>query len=187
MDKADLQTVIRRILKDIRIDLGDEFDRNFERQAFFSEKWQRRSSPIRPGRAILVDTGKLRQSIKSQSTDDSIRFYSDLPYASIHNEGGEIKVTRKMKAFFWHKYYEATGSFGRRKDGSPRRDKRTLQLSTEAEFWRCMALMKVGQSIRIPRRQFLGAAPEVEKLVTEIIEDNLAEYFEQADLLGKDK
>ncbi len=34
-----IQRVIRNILKDIRIDLGDEFDKNFERQAFFSEQW----------------------------------------------------------------------------------------------------------------------------------------------------
>lgn len=176
MEKG-IQRVIRNILKDIRIDLGDEFDRNFERQAFFSEKWERRKTPIRPGRAILVDTGKLRQSIRSQSTDTSIRFFSDLPYASIHNDGGEIKVTRKMKAFFWHKYYEATGSFGRKKNGERRNDKRTIQLSTEAEFWKCMALMKVGQSIIIPKRQFLGASPEVEQAVKDIIEENLAEYF----------
>lgn len=177
MEKG-IQRVIRNILKDIRIDLGDEFDRNFERQAFFSEKWARRKSPIRPGRAILVDTGKLRQSIRSQSTDNSIRFFTDLPYAGIHNEGGEIKVTRKMKAFFWHKYYEATGSFGRKKNGERRNDKRTIQLSTEAEFWKCMALMKVGQSITIPKRQFLGASPEVEQAVKDIIEENLTEYFE---------
>lgn len=177
MEKG-IQKVIRNILKDIRIDLGDEFDRNFERQAFFSEKWERRKSLVRPGRAILVDTGKLRQSIRSQSTDTSIRFFSDLPYAGIHNEGGEIKVTRKMKAFFWNKYYEATGSFGRKKNGERRKDKRTIQLSTEAEFWKCMALMKVGKSIKIPRRRFLGASPEVEKVVKEIIEENLTDYFE---------
>ena len=40
-----------------------------------------------------------------------------------------------------------------------------------------MALMRVGSVIHIPRRQFLGAAPEVEKAVTEIIEKNLEEYF----------
>lgn len=176
MEKG-IQKVIGNILKDIRIDLGDEFDRNFGRQAFFSEKWERRKSPVRPGRAILADTGRLRQSIRSQSTDSSIRFYSDLPYAGIHNDGGEIKVTRRMKAFFWHKYYEATGSFGRKKNGERRNDKRTVQLSTEAEFWKFMALMKEGRSIKIPRRRFLGASPEVEKAVKEIIEENLTDYF----------
>lgn len=171
------RAVIRRILSDIRVELGDEFDRNFERQAFFSDAWARRKSPTRPGGTILVDTGTLRRSVKSRTTDDSITFYTDLPYAAIHNDGGEIVVTEKMKRFFWHKYYEATGSFGRKKNGERRNDKRTRQLSTEADFWRFMALKRVGTTIRIPRRRFLGTGPEVERIVREIIEDNLNEYF----------
>ena len=90
-----------------------------------------------------------------------------------------------MKSYFWYKYYEATGSFGRKKNGERRRDKRTVQLSTEAEFWKLLALMKVGSSIKIPKRQFLGTAPEVEKTVTEIIEENLTEYFNQLDIKQK--
>lgn len=171
------KAVIRRILSDIRVELGDEFDRNFERQAFFSDAWARRKSPTRPGGTILVDTGTLRRSVKSRTTDDSITFYTDLPYAAIHNDGGEIVVTEKMKRFFWHKYYEATGSFGRKKNGERRNDKRTRQLSTEADFWRFMALKRAGTTIRIPRRRFLGTGPEVERIVREIIEDNLNEYF----------
>ena len=174
----DVQKIIRNILNDVRVELSDEFDRNFERQAFFNEAWQRRSSPTRPGGSILIDTGKLRQSISSRTTDNSITFCSTLPYAAIHNEGGEIKVTARMKRFFWHKYNEATGSFGRKKNGERRNDKRTVQLSTEAEFWKHMALMKEGKSIKIPRRRFLGASPEVEQAVKDIIEENLTEYFE---------
>lgn len=172
------RAVIRRILSDIRVELGDEFDRNFERQAFFSDAWARRKSPTRPGGTILVDTGTLRRSIRSRTTDDSITFYTDLPYAAIHNDGGEIVVTEKMKRFFWHKYYEATGSFGRKKNGQRRNDKRTRQLGTEADFLRFMALKRAGTTIRIPRRRFLGTGPEVERIVREIIEDNLNEYFD---------
>lgn len=174
----DTQRIIRNILNDVRVELSDEFDRNFERQGFFNEAWQRRSSPTRPGGSILIDTGKLRQSISSRSTDSSITFFSDLPYASIHNDEGEIKVTARMKRYFWHRYYAATGSFGRKKNGERRGDKRTVQLSTEAEFWKHLALMKEGRSIRIPRRRFLGASPEVEQAVKDIIEENLADYFE---------
>ena len=100
-------------------------------------------------------SGDLRKSIRSRSDESSITFYSDLAYAGIHNEGGEIKVTARMKRFFWHKYYE-----------------------TKDEFWKAMALMKVGKTIKIPRRQFLGMAPEVETEVRKIIEDNLSDYFE---------
>lgn len=52
-----------------------------------------------------------------------------------------------------------------------------MDLNPNAEFWRAMALMKVGKTIKIPKRQFLGMAPEVEREVTKIIEDELEEYF----------
>ena len=178
--RSETQVIIRRILRDIQVELKDEFDKNFERQAFFSESWQRRSSPTRRGGHILVGTGSLRRSITSRVTDNSIRFFSTLPYAAIHNEGGEITVTEKMKRFFWHKHMNAAGAlvFCRKKNGELRKDKGTRQISTEAEFWKWMALKKAGTKIRIPRRQFLGASPEVEKAVTEIIEENLNEYIE---------
>ncbi len=59
-----VKQVLRLILKDIKVELGDEFDQNFERQAFFSQAWERRRSPTRPGGHILVDSGSLRRSIK---------------------------------------------------------------------------------------------------------------------------
>ncbi len=51
----NIQKIIKNILRDIQVELTDEFDRNFERQAFFSQAWQRRKSPVRnQGRAILT-------------------------------------------------------------------------------------------------------------------------------------
>lgn len=174
----DVARIIKQILKDIRVEMEDEFKTNFERQAFFSEAWERRKSPIRnEGRAILIDTGQLRRSISSRVTENSVIFYTDLPYAAIHNEGGEIKVTKRMKGYFWHKYYEATGSFGRKKDGTLRRTKKNARLTTEVDFYKWMALKKEGSTIKIPRRQFIGTSPEVEQAVREIIEENITEYF----------
>ncbi|RRD01977.1 phage virion morphogenesis protein [Prevotella sp. OH937_COT-195] len=171
--------ILRMILDDIRVGMTDEFDSNFEREAFFGEAWQRRKSPTRPGGHILVDTGRLRRSIQSRTTENSITFFTNEPYAAIHNDGGEIVVTAKMKRYFWRKFYEATGSFGRKKDGSRRNDKRTLQLAGEAEFWKFMALKKAGSTIKIPRRRFLGTSPEVEDAVRGIIEKNLRGYIEE--------
>ena len=174
----DIPGIFRRILKDVDVELSEEFDRNFEREAFFSEAWPRRKSATRAGGHLLVDTGQLRRSIQSRMTDDSITFFSDVAYAGIHNDGGEIVVTPRMKKYFWHKYYEATGGFGRRKNGEKRQDKRTLQLSSEADFWKWLALKKAGTTIKIPRRRFIGSSPEVERAVKEIIEENLSDYFE---------
>ena len=169
--------ILRRILNDIRVDMTAEFDENFERESFFSEAWARRKGPVRPDGHILVDTTRLRRSIQSRTTENSITFFTNEPYAAIHNEGGEIVVTEKMKRYFWRKYYDAVGAFDRKKDGSRRNDKRTVQLSEEAEFWKFMALKKAGTTIKIPRRRFLGTSPEVEKAVREIIEENITEYI----------
>lgn len=176
--ESQIRKIFRNILKDIKVELGDEFDQNFERQAFFSQAWERRRSPTRPNGHILVDTGTLRRSIRSEIRENSIVFLTDLPYAAIHNEGGEIKVTAKMKRFFWHKYMSTAGVlvFSRRKDGTMRRDKSTRHIMDVADFWKAMALKRVGSKIRIPQRKFLGTSPEVETKVRQIIEDNLNEY-----------
>lgn len=172
------KNIYAKILDDIRIKLTDEFDRNFERQAFFSTPWQRHKSPQRQDGHILVASGALRRSIKTVSEEKTITFSSSLPYAAIHNEGGKIKVTARMKKFFWRRYYESIGGFGRKKDGGLRKNKKNERLGTLAEFYKHMALMKVGAEIKIPKRQFLGAHPELEEKVTELIERRLEEYFE---------
>lgn len=164
--EADINKVIQESLQDIKVELTDEFDRNFQRQAFFSEKWKRRKYDLDPDRAILQNTGALRKSIASVIKDNSIVFTSSLPYASIHNEGGAIIVTKRMKGHFWIKYREVTEGL-----------KKRSELTTEAVFYKAMALKKVGSKIIIPRRQFIGQAPEMEKALIEIVEDKLSEYF----------
>lgn len=170
--KQEARLLLDRILKDIQVDLTDEFDQNFEREAFFNEAWARRKSPVHGSRSghLLVDTGALRGSIHSEVKGDSVFFSSDLPYAGIHNDGGEIIVSARMKRFFWAKFREANGgTWGRAKNSSS---------SAEAGFWKFMALKKVGTAIRIPRRRFIGVNGEVEKIVMGIIEENLMDYFE---------
>lgn len=173
-----LQTVINRILSDIKVELGEEFDRNFVRQGFFAQGWQRRAGAHRADKTLLIDTGTLRRSIRSHISGNNIVFSSDLPYAAIHNEGGQIRVTKRMKAYFWYRYRAVQPAFGRKKNGALRADQRNQRLSTDAQFFKAMALMKEGSTIKIPRRQFIGFAPEVERAVTEIIEENLNYYFD---------
>ena len=96
----NLQKIIQSILRDIQVELTDEFDQNFERQAFFSQAWQRRKSPTRPGGHILVDTGQLRRSITSKTTGNTITFHTDLPYAAIHNDEELFEVCKNTKKLF---------------------------------------------------------------------------------------
>lgn len=82
------------ILKDMRVELKEEFDRNFERKAFFSDAWKPRKDPKALG-SLLVVTGAMRRSIKAEIADHGVRFSSSLPYTTIHNEGGKGTLTVK--------------------------------------------------------------------------------------------
>lgn len=106
-----------------------------------------------------------------------VAFTSSVPYARIHNEGGTITVTRRMKGYFWIKYREAMGKMGYTLKGELRRTPKNRQLSSDAEFYRAMALKKVGSKIVIPRRQFIGTHPDLEKLLQEIAKENVKEVF----------
>ena len=181
-----MDDLIRNILKDIRVELSDEFDRNFSREGFFGEKWASRKRPDhRGGRGVLTDTGALRRSIRSVMSGNGITFQSDLPYAAIHNEGGKIRVTARMKRFFWAKMRECEGSIGFTKRGVRRNTKRNRQLSAESAFWKAMALKPVGSFIVIPRRTFIGGGRDVERIVSGIIDENLEGFFKQIDLTKK--
>lgn len=182
MAKIDMAQIRRRILNDIRVEAAEQFDRNFETESFFGTAWQRKKSPVGSDH-VLVGSGTLRRNIFSRTDEDSITFESTLPYSGIHNEGGEIKVTDRMRRYFWAMYYKANGGLGRRKDGTLRKDKRNARISTEAEFWKHLALLRVGATIKIPRRQFIGAHPRLEAAVTAIIEKRLQEYFENYEII----
>ena len=83
----DPEQLKRNILDDMRVELADEFDRNFTRKAFFTKKWKRRADPDAKGSLLMV-TGTMRRSIKAEVKGDGVRFSSAVPYAAIHNEGG---------------------------------------------------------------------------------------------------
>ena len=84
----ELSVVIRHILSDIRVEIGDEFDKNFERQGFFTKAWARRKSPIRGDGHILVASADLRIRAGRRSDGSSIRLFSSSPYGAIHKDGG---------------------------------------------------------------------------------------------------
>lgn len=99
----------KKLLTDLRVELLDKFDRNFERKAFFTKPWPGRRHGRKGTLLNVRGGGGLRGSIKATVGESTVTFTSGLPYAAIHNEGGTITVTTKMQRFFWAKYYEASG------------------------------------------------------------------------------
>lgn len=168
-----MQNIIKNILTDVKVELSAEFDQNFTRKAFFDKKWKDRK---RKGKGtLLVATGKLRRSIRAKTSNTSVIWTSSEPYASIHNEGGEITVTKKMKRFFWAKYYELGGKIKYKKNGQI--SKTSSKVSAEAEFYKALALKPVGSKITIPERRFIGNHPKVKQTVENAVKENLNTFL----------
>ena len=76
-DIIDGQKLEADILKDMRVELTDEFDKNFQRKAFFTDAWKPRKDKKALG-SLLVVTGAMRRSIKSEVVNHGVRFSSSL-------------------------------------------------------------------------------------------------------------
>ena len=98
----------RKILTDLKVELLDEFDRNFQRRAFFDRPWPGRKSPGN-GDKLLNDTGYGRNSIRGTIRQNGVEFSTDTPYMGLHNRGGKIKITPRMRKFFWAMYCQNAG------------------------------------------------------------------------------
>lgn len=95
---------LRKVLpRQVSAIAAQEFRANFRRQGLRTtgesvEKWQPRQSSKGARRAILVKTGALRRSIKAAPTYNEARVVNNMPYAAIHNRGGNIKGQKRAFA-----------------------------------------------------------------------------------------
>ena len=141
-DYIDTDQLKRNILSDMRVELADEFDRNFERKAFFTRKWKPRR--INRRGSLLIVTGALRRSIKAEVKGNGVAFTSNVPYAVAHNEG--LTGSMLIKAH------------SRRRGGKVH--------SVRAHQRR----------IKLPERRFIGDGPQTQKIIRNVIEDNLKDF-----------
>lgn len=134
------------------------FKGSFRRKAFDGAGWKR---SVKGSGSTLVQTGNLMNSIRpAEVTAKKVVISAGnehVGYARIHNEGGEVEVTPRMRKFFWAMYYKA----GRR--------------GKVAEHWKSMALAK---KIQIPQRQYMGDSGEMfdimDKRITQYIQNQLS-------------
>src|SRR5690606_28537629 len=93
-------------------DLGVQFFKSrFRAQGWLDRSfkpWAKRkkTDKRRPGRNILMDRGKLRNSIRGNINGGTITFGSDVKYAKIHNEGGSITHPARERVIT-HKVYKS--------------------------------------------------------------------------------
>lgn len=144
------------------------FKQNFRRQGWVYDgsisKWVKRAPGAKrnKGRAILISTGRLRRSIREIARgSDYISIGTDVEYAEIHNDGGNINGTFRVPAHVRkaHKVKAHTRKIG----GEEKR----MKASTRSAAKVGSHTRKV--NMKIPQRQFIGESPDVIKSVERAI------------------
>lgn len=177
----DFNDVAKKLIKDAQtiaeVEMINSIHRNFENQGFMDaslEPWQKRKMGGDDGRAILKSSGALQDEISITSSNlKQIIVSATSRYAKIHNEGGiiNIPITKKMRDYFWFRYYSIADKKGNITSGSP----------TEAAMWKKMALTKKTHlKINMPKRQFMGPSIAFNNLLEQKFIKMIEMRFKQA-------
>jgi phage gpG-like protein len=152
---------------------------SFKRSAWLGntiEPWQKRKpqtmwgkTPRNQGRALLIDTGRLRRSIRVvHVTNLTATIGTDVPYAKAHNEGLRLGIIQQVK------------QHTRRATRLGITSKRTLKTRSKVTYGR----VYTGGSItvkahtrrinmKLPRRQFMGNSPYLQRQLTRRLQAEL--------------
>jgi hypothetical protein len=133
---------------------------NFKRQGFLGESlqlWRPRKqktkwgiTPRNNGRAILVDTAKLKRANRIARADwQAIIFNNSMPYARAHNEGLRIGLIQQVKAHT--------------------RKRKAVSVNVKAHKRRVM--------MNLPKRQFIGDSPYLRRNIHRVISLQLNKAF----------
>lgn len=167
MDNNDF---LNNVMRDLKVELDDEFDRNFERKAFFDRPW----APLSPNYnlsegSMLMRTGALRRSLHSRIDGTRLIYESSLKYAGLQNYGGTVRQdfvpSDKMRRWAWAKARE------RREQG----DK-----PGEEKFRRMALAKRIRRTISVPARPFIGEHPRIREIAAEVVRENAEKTLEEA-------
>lgn len=120
----------------------------------------------------------LFSAIAYKTGDGWVSVFNNTPYADIHNDGGTItiRLTDKMRRFFWAMYYKANGI--RRTTGGKGRKKAKTKAAMVAEQYKWMALTKRKTfAVRIPQRKFIYDCKEVRGIVKELVKKEVVKFL----------
>lgn len=161
----------------------NHFKENFRRSGFVNSglrpwpKTKRQMSNL-PGAdsrygPLTSSRNHLMSSIESHPGVGEVSIVNPVPYASIHNEGGNITthptVTPQMRKFAWAMAYSLAGNKPLTKD-----------IPAEAQKWKGLALTKkknITINAHIPQRQFMGDSAELNRKIEDTIQKELSKII----------
>lgn len=143
----------------------------FRQQAWVdtnTEPWPKRKSPgwgkrERKGRAILVDSGRLRRSIRIVMVSDSYAIIgSHEPYAKVHNDGFSGKVSQNVRAHSYSRYGKQKQGTGVYSIKTKRESMKTVRVKTGD-----VQVKAHSRTIRqrIPQRRFIGPSAIMDRQI----------------------
>lgn len=143
---------------------------SFKRQAWLGTRLQpwakRRNNKRRPGRAILVDSGRLRRSIRiTNIAGPQVTIGTNVPYAKAHNEG--FRGTVAVKAHKRNKYTKSKVATGKLTKTGKERMKTVSTLSGSS------TVKAHSRKVNIVQRQFMGTSPYLTTQLQRILQANL--------------
>ena len=143
------------VLTSIGVEIGSEFQdaNNNERETINTADTLR----IFPNGNLLDSFIDKNSPFNLASIDirNGLTFGSSLPYASVHEFGASIKITDKMRSFFWAKWYES---------------------NEQNELWKNLALTKKTHITIKPRPYF---EPAIKEYADKQFQKDLEEFLLQ--------
>lgn len=127
---------------------------NFKTESFFGDKWPKRKDK-KNTRKLLINTGTLQRSPRIvRSQPGLVVVGSDVPYAAVHNNGGEINRNARSETFIRNRYKtgKKKGAFKR---GTTLGQGFTFKAST----------------YNMPMRKFLGSHPKLKTHLEQVIKE----------------
>ena len=139
---------------------GQYFQEAFTKKAFDGNPWPDNKDPRRRG-SELIDTGNLRRSMQVERKGNTVTIScgnQKVDYAQVHNEGfdGEVTVSAHKRVIKLKPTKKDISEEGEKKDDSNANIIRDVKEHT--------------RRMRIPQRQFLGDAKELEQLLHDELE-----------------
>ena len=172
LNPQQMKAAVLKAQKQLLVIAGQEsvnfFKRRFAEGGWIDggfEAWQKRKNDKRKGGALMVQTGKLRNSIHvKQRGADYLIIGTDMPYARIHNEGydGNEQVKAHSRKTFKQLMVKAT-SLKSRKTSS-----RSVRIHTGTGEVKAFT-----RHMKMPQREYIGQSSLLNRRVEMIFKYEL--------------
>ena len=124
--------------------------------------WEKRKSKSKKnqGRALMIVSSRLRRSLRGKDSSNRVTFSTDVPYAQIHNEGGDIQHAAMSKLYVQNRIKKGARK-GQYAKGT------TKGRGTTGKAY----------TVHMQKRQFIGDSTVLRRKISNMIETELQQAF----------